>query len=649
MIMGVSLRLILSPHAALAAFLLASPVLAQHGLFGSRAGRQAGTPAKIVNPRTSSASPPVSPLNVSGTWTMTDCCYSYNVILNQDQAGNLTGSITIHAPADPCVIPKWPISGAVTGSNTFSFTATNPDGGDEDCFAAWQSNATMTSNSAASVTWDVWNDQGTDTNGTMTRTPLTIVLVDPVASGLLDGNAVTQNVDTIAGDATPIYVRGAAADGAAQVIVEVKGVQAGDSVQLNLVNENAQQDSTANDGGLFPLGSDPSSASSTLTLQAQNTNPPMAIAVWVGPKDFSRGAQDATTLQRSLTIQTKSTNTNPDGSTASDTGSGDIVTVRPPVVLIHGLWSSGSGTWGGFHPNDGNNWSLWDQMHSQQVDYSQVIPITNPSPSYSITSVTAAALGFSFNAPNVLLQLQTFIANYALHNNVAAVQADVVAHSMGGDISRTMPGLPTFAGQNNYGLGPVHKLITIGTPHTGTPVAVDLLPGTGGDPNACVRKLLNRFGRVSLLTASVNGIPVSGAVGDLRGTSFPHGPFSIAYIAGTTLPSNLAQLNATIFSDSGFIYSTCGNIEKDPLALRLTPAGWNQEFAGLPNDGIVPLASQTNGMPTNLVNPGVIHSPGFEELNFAAPSEVDPESGIPDEVVNLLNEAVSGPDFFPSN
>lgn len=56
---------------------------------------------------------------------------------------------------------------------------------------------------------------------------------------------------------------------------------------------------------------------------------------------------------------------------------------------------------------------------------------------------------------------------------MAVVQADVVAHSMGGDIARVMPTVTGFANQTNYGLGPVHKLITIGTPHQGSPLAGD--------------------------------------------------------------------------------------------------------------------------------------------------------------------------------
>jgi len=655
--MGASSRSIRFQHVTLAIVFLASSALAQHGVFSAN-GKRAGThPPLIVNPRTSSASPPVSSLNVSGTWSVTSCCYNFSVVLNQDQAGNITGSVTGlpgNASGDPPCFAAEPVSGAVTGSNAFSFSAAM-EGGDNECEQVWSVDATMTSDTVASVVLKVFESSDEseppipDVPGTMTRNTIPIKLIDPVASSLIDGTTVTEDVDAIAG-ANPIYVSGAAADGVTQVIVEVTQVQPGDSVQLTLVNESGQQDSTANDGGLIPLGGDPAGAASTLTFQAQNTNPPMAIALWVAPTNFSRGSQDATALQRSLTIQAQDTNTTNNGS-SSASGSQPVALVRPPVVLIHGLWSSGQGTWGGFNPVIGPNASLWAQMKPQPADYSQPIQVTATNPSYSnLTSVTAAALGFSFNAPNVLLQLQNYINNYGVNNNVAAVQADVVGHSMGGDIARTMAGLSNFTNQNNYGLGPIHKLVTIGTPHTGTQMASDLLPGATGDPNACVRNAINRFaGNASLLTATINGITVNGAVGDLRATSLPSGPFPIAYIGATTTAANLSNLDASAFSASGFIHNYCGKLAGSPLAMLLTSTTWNQEFSGAANDGIVPLTSQVNGTTSTLIFSGVIHSPGIESLDFMPPAEVDPASGIPDEVINLLNEPISGPDFFPNN
>jgi hypothetical protein len=96
------------------------------------------------------------------------------------------------------------------------------------------------------------------------------------------------------------------------------------------------------------------------------------------------------------------------------------------------------------------------------------------------------------------------------------------------------------------------------------------------------------------------------------------------------------------------LHTICGTLGGDPLAQSLTTNGWNfGAFTGSPNDGIVPVVSQLNN--TNnagaLVFIGFIHSPGMETLDFVGPSEVDSASGIPDEVINLLDEATNGSDF----
>ena len=178
----------------------------------------------------------------------------------------------------------------------------------------------------------------------------------------------------------------------------------------------------------------------------------------------------------------------------------------------------------------------------------------------------------------------------------------------------------------------------------GTPLATDLLPSGASDPNRCVRKFLEEANDVSLQTAAVSGTTVNGAVGDLQLGVSGSQPFPIAYVAGSTTAANLSNLDS-YFSASATIYNVCGRIGRDPLALRLTPTTWNQEFSGLANDGIVPQTSQLNGTSSTLTFTGVIHSPGVETLNFNPPSEVDTGSGIPDEVINLLNEATTGQIF----
>jgi hypothetical protein len=46
------------------------------------------------------------------------------------------------------------------------------------------------------------------------------------------------------------------------------------------------------------------------------------------------------------------------------------------------------------------------------------------------------------------------------------------------------------------------------------------------------------------------------------------------------------------------------------------------------------------------INAGVIHSSGLKDLDFNPPTELDPGSGIPGDLINLLNEAINGSDFF---
>jgi PGAP1-like protein len=476
------------------------------------------------------------------------------------------------------------------------------------------------------------------------------ILIDPVASGLLGGSGVAQNASAIAGASNPTYVSGAAADGVTQVIVEVPTGQAGDTVQLTLLNENGQQDTVANDGGLFPLGGSPGSALSALSVSAQGTSSPMAYAVWRAPVNYYRGTQDATTVERKLTLQAQCTNAAGSPTTISQV----ISTTRPPVLLVHGIWSSPSETWGNFSPINQNNLDMWNILFQERANYKvAVYGVTSTSPSYQDPPNTyyANAFGFAYNAPIVLSWAQHVLGDFERTYNVAAVQADVVAHSMGGDIARVLPNMTSFADQGNYGLGPIHKLITIGTPHQGSPLAGDLLPYGSGDPNSCFRNSLAELNLPSFQTVTIGGNIVSGAVADLAAApnNLPATePFPMAYLAGSTNTASLQYIDSTL-TKSQLLRIGCWTLAASgsPLAYDLTPTLWNSVFSNQANDGVVPVTSQLNTTSSTAANtfPGVIHSPGIETLNFFGPSEVDSQSGIPDAVVNLLNEATNGPDF----
>jgi pimeloyl-ACP methyl ester carboxylesterase len=477
-------------------------------------------------------------------------------------------------------------------------------------------------------------------------------LIDPVYSVprlWLGGQIISRPSDlaTAAGS-----VQGVAADGVARILLRI---QAGDgaSVFLNLVDGSGGSSTSAKEiGGLGDISAGTGASTSTSVTAHDDGFGAYAYALYQAPMDFTRAgiASDSTSAQRSVQLQVACTD-----STGTTKASVDLTIVRPPVILIHGLWSSAIEAWANFIPTGGDQNLLWNNLPNGgllTVDYKQplstAIATTDPPYKQSIVSkITRNAMGFDYNVPFVLDSIRSFLGTFRATLNVAAGQADVVAHSMGGNIARSMPKPSsqwTFFDDTNYQKGPIHKLITIGTPHLGTPLAQDLLSSS----NDCVRKVLASKNSVSLNSVTfTDNTSFSGAVADLNYGVSASIPFPIAYLAGSTLPSNLSGLDCGGTCNAHIIRALCGGsvFPADPLANALTSQNWSTLF-GEANDGIVPLGSQLNAT-SNLVLtfPGVIHSPGIEELGFGPPSELDSASGIPDKVMDLLNEAADSVDF----
>ena len=366
--------------------------------------------------------------------------------------------------------------------------------------------------------------------------------------------------------------------------------------------------------------------------------------------------------------------------------------IRPPVILIHGLWASPA-DWGNFSPLFSNAGlaTVDSRFVLDLVDYSeppkdendQPITIVSSTPDYSslpagqgtsvLLNAQANSLGFQFNAPAVLRQITDWIGQFKAGANtqsdsVAAVQADIVAHSMGGNITRTLPlqqsALQVDPSKNflsvlNFDQGVVHKLITIDTPHLGSPLATQLLQSQ----NSCVANLLalaNKpaFGSVQALT-STGSFTVSGAVGDLvdspqsqalkntNNPSQPSIPVRTALIAGTANGTNWSTLATD--GTATFIRATCGTAASNPLANNLTPDAWPSIF-GDQSDAIVGLNSQLDGLNADpgSVFDGNVHSPGIEKLGFAGPSVTD-SGPAPMQVITLLNTPVASALFHRLN
>ena len=475
--------------------------------------------------------------------------------------------------------------------------------------------------------------------------PPQMTLLDPVPA-LLSGPGVTNNVNVLAAKGRP--VQGVAADAVTEVVLRVPANSVGEQFTFTVINDQGQQStSSAEDGGLGVIGSTAFTVSQLTVAAVSTSKGAMAFAIYGVPVDFPRPeGQDAGSTERFITMNVL----------AVDTGlssNAPVTILRPPLALIHGLWGSPA-SWDDFTP------LISDTRFSiVRANYSAVIgpQIKSYKPSYpswavsSLQSAQQNSLGFAYNAPIVGKQLATFINQFKMGTNpegiaVAAVQADIVAHSMGGDITRTFPQFAQFYNNNTFALGYVHKVITIGTPHWGSPVATDLLENN----NQCVRGVLALSGSPSFSSVTFkSGATTTGGVGDLEGDGFGGGlspalqklqnpiahPLPTALIQGLESQAQLDGLDSS--SVAAYIRIFCFT---DYLAKHLTSNGWPEVF-NQQSDSIVPALSEVAGLADFTVVNGVIHSSSAELLGFGPPAELDAAGGIPQTVTDLLNTPVT--------
>jgi hypothetical protein len=115
-----------------------------------------------------------------------------------------------------------------------------------------------------------------------------------------------------------------------------------------------------------------------------------------------------------------------------------------------------------------------------------------------------------------------------------------------------------------------------------------------------------------------------------------------ALIAGVyqNFASTKTSLNANL------IFLICGGSDPLAQALVLNPtASWPAIFNNQDNDALVSETSQLDGLDPSLgfVFPGLVHSPGTEDLGFSGPSVLDPAPAnpIPNQVISLLNRPIT--------
>ncbi len=179
----------------------------------------------------------------------------------------------------------------------------------------------------------------------------------------------------------------------------------------------------------------------------------VAFAIIKSPIDFVRSPDDLLCAKRMLTVEARLVS---DDLPESPHLANDLTLVRPPVVLMHGIWSS-SRAWG-LPLQYGGPFDPYVMV----ADYERWHAIRH----IPLTHVARAAA-------ETVLNWRRKSSFDAMPIPIAATQVDVVGHSMGGIIWRKyLAEMGTTSKRaDNLRKGDVHKLILLDSPQRGSPWA----------------------------------------------------------------------------------------------------------------------------------------------------------------------------------
>ncbi|MCP4352503.1 MAG: hypothetical protein GY795_44155, partial [Desulfobacterales bacterium] len=418
-------------------------------------------------------------------------------------------------------------------------------------------------------------------------------------SHLLDSNGqITQDINEIVNSDSSLNRGGVAADGVSKLILSIPAANPDDLYQISLpVNDE-------DNGCLMYLDSQSSNeCHDKIWTTAVNTEKgSYALAIYQAPKSFSKTFNRESERSVELTLR----NTSLDPSSVNYETTQSIKIRRPPVLLVHGVWS-GPDTWGNIYNNPSSEYSYY------RVNYSS----TN-------------ANYFRENSSVIPLNIWLTLWEYKTKYNIASVQCDVVAHSMGAMLTRwyMSPDLQhtRYLRNENYNKGDIRKLITIGTPHSGSPIANWLYENR--ELEFVVRSPFLGEYRKSLkdLLASYEMPIDKGAVFDLAiPTNISNGTSQV-----NSQPEDNAKNHA--------IYTTIQNIS-GVIGDFINFLSWEDVFNGEGNDGVVPVVSQRGGLSDSQTTSG-----GDDILHDKQTGNV----GIKNTIEELLNKPLDDPAFADS-
>jgi len=471
-------------------------------------------------------------------------------------------------------------------------------------------NTLLVSNDAAWILYKATaiNDAGQITGTGITNghthafllSPITLEIIDPLCAAqttcstakfLTQQNGMlrlTQNPATLM--QANVQRDGTAADGTTLMLLRMRS---DNPVTFKLKPEDGSTPTEQANCLWGRLESLDGSAGSCKTLTVQPQDVPnvgkVVFAVFHAPDGVPQTSSASYQVTRNLTVEAAS---------SSATANQSLSLQAPPVILIHGVWSSAKawrmpiqGMTTGFENNlRGLGLDVYLVDHSQiGQSASSFDPNENAQVFQQVDSLTGIAKDGVRSKGN---------------HGLAITQVDVVGHSMGGLIARARTvakvGL-AYKRPDNGWQGDFHKIITIGTPHRGTRLADTLVE------NNC-QTTANIKGKLACMTLGRPTLQEFFAC-----IHRPIGPAVLGFQTGSVPIQNIGATAAPSSAIIGIAPETSHSEDQlnDIMRWFLVNATVDGLLGGNGNhDTIVPFSSQAGGILNSATTQiaGVVHA-----------------------------------------
>ena len=242
-------------------------------------------------------------------------------------------------------------------------------------------------------------------------------------------------------------VEGAAADGVTRLLLRIK-LNNDDRLEFSIV-----EGSMLEENGFFRTLDGSGQAGNIVTVNSVSVGvDKYAFVVYQVPDNFARpsNADNERAAERTITFNVRSVNT------SSQLFSKQIKIVRPPVILMHGIWSNPK-MWITSYNLSGSLYSTFPGIYLVFANYKQ-----------------HNADSFETNKEVVSFYIKT-ARDDLLQRKIAMVRADIIAYSMGGVLAHIYAesGQGEYLRPDNFFAGDINRLITLNSPHKGA-FAADL-------------------------------------------------------------------------------------------------------------------------------------------------------------------------------